>query len=311
MNPLAAWRKVPEWGKAFLIAVALLGTVHLYIFRWVTVRNTSMYATLLPGDLLGVERWPCWTGMRRQDILVFHDPVQDDRPMYRRRLLVKRIIGLPGDQVELRQGEVHVNGIALDAPAGQTTRWTLRVKEGTDLSGILETMGLPPDLLLPGRTVVDLPLNGSLADRMRQRPEVVFLQPAAPLPRRTAHLFPHGPNYRWSRDNYGPIQVPRAGDTVEVNTFTLPFYDRIISRYENNRLTVSDGVIRINGQETDRYVIRQDYYFVLGDSRDNSEDSRYWGLVPSDHAMGRAAFVLMNARALWRHPVKGRAFRAL
>lgn len=306
MNPSAAWRKVPEWGKAFLIALGLLGLIHALILRWVTVQSISMYATLVPGDLVGVARWPVWTGLHRGDILVFHDPVQDDRPMRQRRLLVKRIVAGPGDELELRDGELFINGLKAPEAPGQTARWSLRLKQGSDPSGLLAALNLPPDLALPGHTVLDLPLTPAQADRLRQRPEVVSVAPQQPMHRGFSHLFPYGPEHRWSNDNYGPLHVPRAGDTVAVSAYTLPLYDRIISHYEHNRLTASGRELQINGERTDRYVVRQDYYFVLGDGRDNSEDSRYWGFVPADHAVGRASFVLLNARAWSDPPVAGR-----
>ncbi|HMN05405.1 MAG TPA: signal peptidase I [Flavobacteriales bacterium] len=311
MKPAALWEKIPEWGKAFLIAAGVLAFLHAFILRWVTVYSMSMYATLVPGDLVAVERWATWTGLQRGDILVFHDPVQDDRPMRRRRLLVKRIVAVPGDELELRDGELFINGLRADVAPGQTERWTLRVEQGADLTGLLASLDLPPDFILPGHTVFDLPLNEAMAERLRNRPEVVSLVRQAPTRKKRGHLFPYGPNYAWNNDNYGPVRVPGTGDTVPVNTFTLPLYDRLISRYEHNRVAVADGTLQINGQTTDKYVIRANYFFVLGDNRDSSEDSRYWGFVPADHAVGRASFVLLNARAWGTHPVPGRTLKRL
>lgn len=306
MNLWARWRRVPEWGKAFVIALGLLGFMHAFVLRWATVQSTSMYATLIPGDLLGVERWPVWTGLHRGDILVFHDPVQDDRPMRQRRLLVKRIVAMPGDEVEIRQGELFVNGLAFSVGQGQTARWTVRMKEGAQPAHVLGQLDLPADFVLPGHSVFDLPLNEGLADRLKELPDIITVIPGPKRQKGSGRLFPHGPNYQWSNANYGPLRVPKAKDTVIVDARTLPVYDRIISRYEHNRISVSEGAIQINDQTTDRYTIQGDYYFVLGDSRDHSEDSRYWGFVPADHAVGRAGFVLLNARA-----GKGRTFKGL
>lgn len=311
MNPLALWRRLSEWGKALVIALGLLGAVHLFVLRWVTVESTSMYATLQPGDLVGVARWAKWTGFHRGDILVFHDPVQDDRPMRQRRLLVKRIAAIPGDRMEIRQGGLFINGLACPPVEGQTSRWTVRMREGAEIGELLDAIGLPPDLVLPGHTVFDLPLNAGLAEWLLEQPGIEAVFPASSSGKARGHLFPYGPGPRWSHSEYGPLDIPKAGDTVDVNAVSLPLYDRIISRYEGNRLTISGGEIEINGQRTDRYVIRQDYYFVLGDSRDHSEDSRYWGFVPADHAMGRASFVLLNARSWAGHPVQGRTFKSL
>lgn len=311
MNPLAPWRRLPEWGKAFVIALGLLACLHLFVLRWVTVHSTSMYSTLVPGDLVGVARWPKWTGFHRGDILVFHDPVQDDRPMRQRRLLVKRIVAVPGDELEIRKGELFINGMPWPPVEGQTGRWTIRVKKGTDLSALLGSLDLPPDFVLPGHTVFDLPLNDAMAGKLQQRPEVLTMMPAKPAHKGGGHLFPYGPNYRWSNAEYGPVKVPRKGDTVALDVLTLPLYDRLISRYEHNKLSVDGNRLKVNGQETDHYIIEGNYFFVLGDSRDHSEDSRYWGFVPADHAVGRASFVLLNARSRAPYPPKGRTLKGL
>lgn len=311
MRLKALWERIPEWGKAFLLAMALLLMVHLFVLRWATVRSTSMYGTLLPGDLVGVERWPILTGFRRGDIIVFRDPVQDDRPESQRQLLIKRIAGLPGDRVELRDGALLVNAMPVPPPNEGTTLWTVRLKQGSDPVGLLELLGLPPDFVLQGRSVIHLPLNEELADGLRERPEVVSAEPYRAGAGSTGHLFPFSPNYRWTNEDYGPVQVPADGDTVTITPFTLPLYDRIISRYEHNKVEVSAGKLRINGKAADRYVIKQGYYFVLGDSRDNSADSRYWGFVPADQVVGRAGFVLLNARSIRGAPVHARFLKDL
>ena len=98
------WMALNEWLRAFVVATVLLALVHGFLFRVVNVQSTSMFATLMPGDLLLVQRWPVVTGVERNDVVVFRDPLKDDRALSRRPLLVKRIAGLPGDAVELRKG---------------------------------------------------------------------------------------------------------------------------------------------------------------------------------------------------------------
>jgi signal peptidase I len=306
-----AWARVPEWAKAFLLALVILLAMHLFVLRWVTVRSTSMYATLFPGDLIGVVRWPAWTGLNRGDIMVFRDPVQDDRPKSGRQLLVKRVAGVAGDVIELRSGELYINGQLVPAPLHATTLWTLRLKQGQSAAGILKSLGLPPDFVLEGRTLIDLPLNEPLAENLRKRPEVASVSQHRAAIGSPANIFPFSPNYRWNNDDYGPLRVPGKGDTVGITAFTLPLYDRIISRYEHNVVEVSGGNLLINGAEATRYVIKQNYYFVLGDSRESSSDSRYWGFVPADQVVGRAAFVLLNARSLHGGLKPDRAFQAL
>lgn len=311
MNLKTIWAHLPEWGKAFLPAIGILLTLHLFILRWVTVRSTSMYATLYPGDLLGVERWPVWTGFNAGDIIVFRDPVQDDRAKSDRQLLVKRIAGMPGDVLELRDGELYINGQPVAAPPLSTSRWTVRLKAGQEAGGVLRALGLPPGFVLSRRSLIDLPLNEQLADELRKRPEVAAVSRHGQEVGSPAHIFPFSPNFKWNNDDYGPVRVPGEGDTVGITPFTLPLYDRIISRYEHNTVEVSGGDLLINGQPATRYIIKQDYYFVLGDSRASSSDSRYWGFVPSDQVVGRAGFVLLNARSVRGQTSKGRSLIAL
>ncbi|MDD3723338.1 MAG: S26 family signal peptidase, partial [Lutibacter sp.] len=104
-------------------------------------------------------------------------------------------------------------------------------------------------------------------------------------------VFPHNKQYAWSIDNYGPIYIPEAGKTVELNTKSLPFYKRIIEVYENNNLTTNGDEIFINGKLATTYTFKQDYYWMMGDNRHNSEDARYWGYVPFDHVVGKPVFI--------------------
>ncbi|MGV9013336.1 MAG: signal peptidase I [Flavobacteriales bacterium] len=283
-----------EWGKALALAVALLLVLHFFVLRWVTVANTSMYSTLLPGDMLLVERWAVYTGFDRGDIAVLRDPVQDDRAMFNRRLLVKRIVGLPGDEVELRKGELFVNGISVPPSAGETRSWSIRLRPGHNVDTLVERLGLPEGYSLPGNDLIDLPLNVELATMVKKMHMVAALAPHANAKGSPDHIFPFSPDRPWNNDDYGPLRVPAAGDTVNLSPFTLPMYDRIISRYETNTVEVVDRKLLVNGDDDGKYRVRANYYFVLGDARDASSDSRYWGFVPADHLVGRAAIVLFN-----------------
>ena len=292
---LQAWRNLNDWLKALFIAFVVLGFTHAFVLRWVTVRSTSMYGTLHPGDLVGVAKWPLWTGFERGDIAVFRDPLQDDRVMARRQLLVKRIVGLPGDVVELRNGELFVNnGLVAPHPL-ETHSWLVRLARGTDAHAVLRELGLPVDPSPADATGLELPLNASMAAALRERSGVISVERLRSASGHPGHIFPYSPYYKWNSDDYGPIIIPRKGDAARVDVRTLPLYDRIITRYEGNDLEVAKRTLTINGEESKSYTVKQDYYFVLGDNRHYSADSRYWGFVPADHLTGRASFVLMGS----------------
>jgi signal peptidase I len=294
---LARWRRLNEWLRSLVIAVAVLGLLHSFALRWVTVQNTSMYRTLLPGDLLAVNILATWTGLDRNDVVVFRDPVQDDRLMARRDLLVKRVVALPGDTVRIKSGVVYVNGKAINEATGLTRSWLVRLKQPGDAAAVIEHLQLPLDFAPAGRNFIELPLNEAMANELENRELISDAEPLDMERGSPDHIFPYSPTFRWNADNYGPITVPAKGDTVPIDLGRLPLYDRIITRYEGHTLEATRRDVLMNDEPLRAYVIAQDYCFVLGDSRNHSADSRYWGFLPMDHVVGRAAFVLLSKDA--------------
>ncbi|MBE0642095.1 MAG: S26 family signal peptidase, partial [Bacteroidales bacterium] len=108
-------------------------------------------------------------------------------------------------------------------------------------------------------------------------------------------IFPYDTTLRWNLDNYGPVVIPRKGVTVPLSTANLPLYQRLITNYEGHDLNVSGARILIDGKEVTEYTFGMDYYWVMGDNRHNSVDSRYWGFLPEDHIVGKAEFVWISS----------------
>lgn len=288
------WRSLNEWLRAFVLAVLLLVLVHLFVLRWVSVQSTSMYATLLPNDLVLVQRWPVWTGFERGDIAVFRDPLKDREAKSKRPLLVKRIAGMPGDTVQLKQGVLFVNGVKQEAPPTATWSYLIRMRGEHSTDSIMDLLRLPKSMLIPGRRFLEIPSNQFLADTLEQLPSVVSAEAMSLATGAPRHIFPFSQRYRWNGDNYGPIVVPAKGDTLHINMDNLPLYDRIMSLYEGHTLSVDKQLLLIDGAPLTTYVVEQDHYFMLGDSRHHSADSRYWGFVPHDHMVGKASRIIFS-----------------
>ena len=111
-------------------------------------------------------------------------------------------------------------------------------------------------------------------------------------------FFPNELPYDWNEDNFGPIALPKAGTSVELTEQNLPLYKKIIREYEKNLLTKKEGVIYINGEETNQYTFQQDYYWMMGDNRHRSEDSRYWGFVPENHIVGKPVLIWFSIEGI-------------
>jgi signal peptidase I len=286
------WNGLNEWLKAFILAIVLLLALHGFVMRWVIVESTSMFATLKPGDLVLVQRWPMWTGLSRGDVIVFRDPLKDDLSMARRPLLVKRIAGMPGDKLELKHGRLFVNGREVEPATHGTQSYLVRLRDERFADSLMLMLGLPTNLLQRGRAFVEVPLNEELAASVERLPYVISADRMGLATGSPRHIFPFSPRYPWNGDNYGPLTIPAKGDTLHIDVDNLPLYDRLMSIYEGHKLGVDRNVLQMDGVPLTDYVVEQDYYFVLGDSRHHSADSRYWGFVPADHVTGKAGLLL-------------------
>ncbi len=224
------------------------------------------------------------------------------RPVDKKDNYVKRCVAIHGDTLEVRGGRVWVNGAPQADIPGIQYGYIVKTNGMQINSKILEEMGVPMhetefDNRLPG--YVDIFLTDDNAAKIKEIPMVVEVKQSDDIyppnyPESPFMIFPFTSDFHWTRDNLGPLWVPASGATVELTRANLPLYRRIIEVYEHNTLVVDGDKIIINGEEATTYTFKMDYYFMMGDNRHNSLDSRYWGFVPEDHIVGSPAMIWMS-----------------
>ncbi len=244
-------------------------------------------------------------GGDRQKVWDNYGDIIITRPVDKRENFIKRCVAVGGDTLEIKNGVVYINGKINDIPPASETNYVLKTKGQfldfamlEDEYGIRESAGEVRDL---GNNLYEIFLT---KEQVAVFSKLSFVESITPVNYTYeadtrgiggVDLFPNDTVYcKWTIDNYGPLYIPQKGATIQLTAQIYSRYERVIRTYEGNDFEMKDGKFFLNGQQTDRYTFKMDYFWLMGDNRHNSLDARYWGFVPEDHVVGKASLIFFS-----------------
>jgi signal peptidase I len=333
-TPVEPKSKPREWLDAIIFAVIAATIVRGLLFSAYAIPTGSMEGTLLTGDYLFVSklsygpRMPFtpvsvpflesrigesktktyWEGIQLPyfrlpglgkvqagDVVVFnYPPDAPNNPVDMRVHYIKRCLGTPGDVVKIIDSKVYINNELFKNTPGTQTSYLVSTDGNSINPELLKDLDIEIFQQLSATDYVMIIPPSSFKD-FKDRPNIRSVtELITPKGVFEANIFPHNAIFRWNQDNLGPLNIPAKGWTIKLNESTMALYRTAIEVYESNKVDVSDEGIFINGKKTNTYTFKMDYYWMMGDNRHNSEDSRYWGFVPEDHIVGKAMVTWMS-----------------
>ncbi|MDR6806182.1 signal peptidase I [Dyadobacter sp. BE34] len=265
--------------------------------------NIPSYTSLIQ---LPQYRLPGFSEVKRGDVVVFNYPPELQHPVDLKTNYIKRCVGIPGDKVEVRDLQVYANGQAMENPPRMENEYFVATTTAVNEEKVFRDNGISEFNSFTDGENDTIKGNEQMGYLVFTTTEIAaklktydFVKSITLVKTDNGitepMLYPNSSLFKWNRDNYGPITVPKEGMTVQLTPENVAMYGPVIKNYEDNEdVVVEEKSVKIGGKAITSYTFKQDYYFMMGDNRHNSADSRYWGFVPMDHIVGKAVFVWMS-----------------
>jgi signal peptidase I len=276
----------------------------------VPLTHQTIWGTNIPSYTDAIQlpqyRLPGFSDVKRGDVVVFNYPPELQHPVDLKTNYIKRCMGLPGDKLEVRDLQVFANGTAVENPVRMENEYFVATTTAVNEEKVFKENGVSEYNAYSESFNDTIPSNDQMGYLVFTTVEIAAKLKTYDFVKNITlvksskdisepSLYPNSSLFKWNRDNYGPVTVPAKGMTVQLTPENVAMYGPVIKNYEENEDVVLDEKsVKVAGKAITSYTFKQDYYFMMGDNRHNSADSRYWGFVPMDHIVGKAVFVWMS-----------------
>lgn len=286
-------QKIIPWLAPVIIAVFVLFIINHSFFQLAVISSSDMQSTYSKGDVVLLNK--CSSVYKKNEVLAFNFYTEDStaaKPI----LLIQRCVAEPGDTIELMNGFVYINNDEDKFIPELKHNYHLKAKLKLDKS-FLTQYNLTEGGVISDELDYSYSLTQSQADSLSK--DSVFVALERTIEKANLHdqlIFPNDSVYKWNKHNYGALYIPKKGDTLNIDSTNISLYKQLISVYEKNDLVVRGDSVLINGKLTKTYTVKQNYYFLLGDNRDNALDSRYFGFLPEENLVGKVVCIVKKQK---------------